>query len=154
MSFLTGVKATEPRRSNNGTQWLHSVWGSPSFYLLFRGNPKSKIHARWLLLTEKGSGCFGGLEEFAGRDALVVGVDGHVGEGALQRVEPGPAWGDLNWSGHVLCVGGQERDCGEEIDQVVRFMEFSMSFKWIREQEVGSEEGGICPELTACLGLG
>jgi hypothetical protein len=66
------------------------------------------------MLTEEGGGCFGGLEEFAGRDALVVGVDGHVGKGPLERVEPGAAGRDLDGAGHGSVREGWQ--CGEEVN--------------------------------------
>lgn len=42
-----------------------------------------------------------GLEELRGRDGIAVGgVDGDVGEGALEELEDGPAGGDSGRGGH------------------------------------------------------
>jgi hypothetical protein len=104
-----------------------------------------------LLLTEESGGRFGGLEELAGRDALVVGVNGHVGEGPLQRVEPGPAWGDLNCAGHFLRVWRGGGSAGEEfvVRKSIRFGQcmgsFFVSLNSTLDERRDAKIWGICP---------
>lgn len=51
--------------------------------------------------TEDHGQGLGGLEELRGRDGIAVGgVDGDVGEGALEELQDGPAGGDSGRGSH------------------------------------------------------
>lgn len=87
MSFLTGEKATEPRRSAVDCRVSHS-----SHFLL--------LAERDRLDTKHGGQRLGGLEKLLGRDGI-VGAQVHIVKGALHGLQVGVGCP----CGH-LCDGG------------------------------------------------
>jgi hypothetical protein len=86
MSFLTGVKATDPRRSDDFQQQ--------------ESRQDVEVYP-----TEQRGCRFCRLEELAGRDPLIFWVNCYINEGLFMRVKPGPARWNLNCTSH--CYGAR-----------------------------------------------